>query len=147
LQSCFERIIDLNNNIESEEFREIGRLNKNSFIRNRKLTFSDLNWIILNKKGISTAMELYNYYKVKETESASVQAFSKARMNLNPEIFLELNKRYLKELYNNTPFNLYNDCIMLAVDGCVVDLWDEQVLKEEFGGTKNKKGEINLVKS
>jgi hypothetical protein len=146
LQSCFERIVDLNNNIESEEFREIGRLSDNSFTRDRALTFSDINWIILSKKGISTAMELYNYYKTKKTESVSVQAFSKARMNLDPKIFVELNKRYLEEFYGNVPFVLYKGYVMLAVDGCVMDLWNEQVLKEEFGGIKDKNGEISLVK-
>ena len=109
LQSSFERIVDLNNNVRSEEFREIGRLNENSFIRNRRLTFSDINWLILNKKGLSTAMELYNYYKVKEAESVSVQAFSKARMNLDPQVFIELNKRYLTEVYINTPIKLYKE--------------------------------------
>jgi len=147
LQSSFERIVDLNNNVMSEEFREIGRLNENSFIRNRKLTFTDINWLILNKKGLSTAMELYNYYKVKEAESVSVQAFSKARMNLDPQVFVELNKRYLTEIYTNTPIKLYKDHIMLAVDGMVADLWNEKALKEIFGGTKNKNGEINLAKA
>jgi hypothetical protein len=147
LQSSFERIIDLNNNVSSDEFRGIGRLNENSFIRNRKLTFPDLNWIILNKKGLSTAMELYNYYKTKEAENVSVQAFSKARMNLDPKIFIELNKRYLTEFYTNTPIKLYKECILLAVDGMVAELWNEEVLKEIFGGTKNKKGEISLAKA
>lgn len=147
MQSSFERIIDLNNNISSEEFREIGRLNDNSFTRNRQLTFPDVNWLILNKKGLSTAMELYNYYKVKQAESVSIQAFSKSRMNLDPEIFVELNKRYLTEIYANTDIKFYKEHIMLAVDGMVADLWNEPVIKEHFGGTTNSNGEINLAKA
>jgi len=147
LQSSFERITDLNNNLESEEFREIGRLNEKSFTRDRKLTFTDVNWIILNKKGVSTAMELYNYFKIKKADSASVQAFSKARMNLDPEIFTELNKRYLTEVYTNTPIKSFKGHVMLAVDGMVADLWNEKGIKEIFGGTKNSDGEINLAKA
>jgi hypothetical protein len=56
LQSSLERIINLNTNIKSDEFRDIGRLNEESFIRNRKLTFDDLNWLILNKKGMTNAI-------------------------------------------------------------------------------------------
>jgi hypothetical protein len=43
LQSSFERIVDLNNNVKSDEFREIGRLNENSFTKNREMTFPDIN--------------------------------------------------------------------------------------------------------
>ena len=139
--------MDLNSNIESEEFREIGRLNEKSFTRDRDLPFPDLNWFILNKKGLSTAMELYNYYKVKKAESVSVQAFSKARMNLDPEIFTKLNKRYLTEVYENTPIQKFKGRIQLAFDGMVADLWNEKTLKEVYGGTKNSEGEINLAKA
>lgn len=92
-------------------------------------------------------MELYNYYKIKETESVSVQAFSKARMNLDPKIFTELNKRYLTEIYTNTPIKSYKDHVMLAVDGMVADLWNEKSLKEIFGGIKDSNGEISLAKA
>jgi hypothetical protein len=43
----------------------IGRLNKNSFIRERKLGFRDLTWTMMNKKGMTQALELCTYNKEK----------------------------------------------------------------------------------
>ena len=146
MQSCLERIVNLDTNIRSDDFKKIGSLDEKSFIRNRKLTYPDIQWLILNKKGMTQAMELYSYYKIKKAENVTVQAFSKARKNLNPDIFTELNKSYLNELYSNVSTKYYDNRVLLAVDGCVQELWDNEKLKEIYGGTTNKNGEVTRVK-
>ena len=121
-----------------DDIREIGRLNKNSFIRNRKLPFEDISMVILNKRGMTQAMELYYFYKQKETESASNAAFSKSRVNLNPKLFNVLNVRYLTRFYEETEYETYMNRKLLIVDGSTQELLNEENLKEEYGGTTNE---------
>jgi hypothetical protein len=147
LQSCLERIINLDTNIKSDEFREIGKLNEEAFVRNRKLSFVDLNWLILNKKGMTNAMELYTYYRLKNMENISSQAFSKARMNLDPEIFKVLNEEYIHQIYLNIEYETFKGFKILAIDGCVQQLWNEPHLKEYFGEITNKNGDIVNIRT
>ena len=121
-----------------DDIREIGRLNKNSFIRNRKLPFEDISMVILNKRGMTQAMELYYFYKQKETESVSNAAFSKSRVNLNPKLFNVLNVRYLTRFYEKTEYETYMNRKLLIVDGSTQELLNEENLKEEYGGTTNE---------
>jgi len=128
----------LNKDLMDDDIREIGRLNKNSFIRNRKLPFEDISMVILNKRGMTQAMELYYFYKQKETESVSNAAFSKSRVNLNPKLFNVLNVRYLTRFYEETEYETYMNRKLLIVDGSTQELLNEENLKEEYGGTTNE---------
>jgi len=138
LYSSLERIMGLNKDLMDDDIREIGRLNKNSFIRNRKLPFEDISMVILNKRGMTQAMELYYFYKQKETESVSNAAFSKSRVNLNPKLFNVLNVRYLTRFYEETEYETYMNRKLLIVDGSTQELLNEENLKEEYGGTTNE---------
>jgi len=128
-----------------DDIREIGRLNENSFIRNRKLPFEDISMVILNKRGMTLAIELYRFYKQKEIESVSNAAFSKSRLNLNPELFNVLNIRYLTRFYEETEYETYMNRKLLIVDGSQQELLNEENLREVYGGTTNKAGEVNHV--
>lgn len=44
--------------IDSEELKTIGRLKETSFTRERKMGFKKLMKYILNKKGLTTSMEI-----------------------------------------------------------------------------------------
>ena len=138
MYSSLERIMGLNKDLMDDDIREIGRLNKNSFIRNRKLPFEDISMVILNKRGMTQAMELYYFYKQKETESVSNAAFSKSRVNLNPKLFNVLNVRYLTRFYEETEYETYMNRKLLIVDGSTQELLNEENLKEEYGGTTNE---------
>lgn len=48
--------------IDSKELKELGRLTKNSFVRERKMRFTKLIKYILNKKRLTTNMEINNFY-------------------------------------------------------------------------------------
>ena len=125
-----------------DDIRELGRLNDVSFIRNRKLPFEDISMLILNKRGMTQAMELYYFYKEKEMESVSNAAFSKSRVNLNPKLFNVLNRRYLSKIYENTEYKTFMGLKLLAIDGSIQELLNEANLREEYGGITNENGEV-----
>jgi hypothetical protein len=68
-------------------------------------------------------------------------------MNLDPEIFKVLNKEYIHQIYLNTQFETFKGFIILALDGCVQQLWNESHLKEYFGGVKDENGNIVNVRA
>ncbi|MDR3292397.1 MAG: hypothetical protein LBT10_09680 [Methanobrevibacter sp.] len=47
MMNCFNRVMSIHNNLKSSEIFDIGRLKFNSFIRNRKLNFVDMMWLII----------------------------------------------------------------------------------------------------
>jgi hypothetical protein len=108
------------------------------------LTFEDLILFILNKNGLTQAMELFSYYQMKNQENITKQAFSKSRKNLNPKMFKSLNQEYIRDIYENTDYKRFKDHIVLAIDGSVQELVNKPILKEEYGGITNN-GEIVSV--
>ncbi len=90
----------IRNKINSDELKTIGRLTENSFIRERKMGFTKLIKYILNKKGLSTNMEINNFYNdINEEESITSQSLLDQILKLNPDIFISLNNDYLKLFY------------------------------------------------
>ena len=91
----------IRNKIDSKELKELARLTKNSFIRERKMGFTKLIKYILNKKGLTTNMEINNFYNdINEEETITSQSLLDQRLKLNPEVFVSLNNDYLKMFYN-----------------------------------------------
>ncbi len=80
--------------------------NSRAFTRERKMSFKDFIWYLTFQKGRTTSMELDEYLKNKNGTyeiSISKQAFSKQRLNLKPQIFIDLYKDYLIDFYTNYP--------------------------------------------
>ena len=79
--NAFERVQNNFKRIDLEWIKELGRISKSDFTRQRKMYFEDLVRIILNKKGRTTTMEINDYYKKinKRDSRISKQAFSKQR--------------------------------------------------------------------
>lgn len=74
------------------------------------MPFEDLTKFILAKKGkTTTTMELNNYFKEieKRKNTVSKQAFSKQRQNLNPDVFVELNRDYVRRIYEQAEIKKY----------------------------------------
>ena len=61
--NAFERVQNNFKRINFERIKELGRISKSDFTRQRKMYFEDLVRIILNKKGRTTTMEINDYYK------------------------------------------------------------------------------------
>ena len=61
--------------------------NKKAFTRKRKMPVCDIIISIMTSKKQTCAMELRNFFKLKDREEISKQAYFKARQNLDPAVF------------------------------------------------------------
>ena len=93
----YKRIDKSLEDIDTKSVENEGYKNKdNAFTRERKMGFKDFIWYLTFQKGRTTSMELDEYLKNKNGTyeiSISKQAFSKQRLNLKPQIFIDLYKR------------------------------------------------------
>lgn len=129
-----DRMMNVFNNIKTDRIKNISKLNDRAFTRNRKMPLDELIRFILAKKGKTTTMELNNYFKeIKNKENTiTKQAFSKQRKNLNPEVFVELNKDYVSNFYKYADVKKYKGHIITAIDGSYLEIPNTEELREEY---------------
>jgi hypothetical protein len=98
--------------------------------------------INLARKGKTLSMEINNYFKdaAKREDRVSKQAFSKQRMNLNPEVFVILNNEYIQSIYNSSDHKTLNGYIITAIDGTVMEIPDTSELRKTFDCEKTENG-------
>ena len=119
--------------------------NISAFTRERKMGFKDFIWYLTFQKGRTTSMELDEYLKNKNGTyeiSISKQAFSKQRINLKTQIFIDIYKDYLIDFYENYPEEIktYKGYYILAIDGSMFEIPNTKELREEFKTQKNSSG-------
>ena len=131
--------------IQSKELKEKWRKSITDFTRNRKMDYEKLIHYILNKKGLSTNMEINNFFnKINEDTDMSAQALLDQRLKLKPEVFVELNEDYLKGFYSEyreTDVKNYKGYILKAIDGTDFEIPNTEKSKDAFGRVKAKEGE------
>lgn len=142
----------IRNKISSVELKDAGRLTKNSFIRERKMGFEKLIKYILNKKGLSTNMEINNFYDdINEDENISNQSLLDQRLKLNPDVFRLLNNDYLKLFYqeNKDEVKLYRGYLLKAIDGSDFEIPNTKEAKKVYGsvGTKVKDKDDTIARA
>lgn len=142
----YKRVDKSLENIDIKSINNQGYKNKdNAFTRERKMGFKDFVWYLIFQKGRTTSMELDEYLKNKNGTyeiSISKQAFSKQRLNLKPQIFIDLYKDYLKDFYHNYPEEVktYKGYHIFAIDGSMFEIPNTAELREEFKTQKNSSG-------
>ena len=122
--------------LNSKELVELGRLKKSAFTRQRKLGFCNLIGMLLNFGTRTLQSELYSFFDhvlKKADDVVTKQAFSKARKNLNPEVFRYLSDNLVKTFYRDDEFDRILDYRILAVDGTTIELPNLKELKDVFG--------------
>ena len=116
-----ERIKELAKEIESGQIKEKARKagNLSSWTRERKMPLYDILICILGKKGLSTVIEISQYFQGagKEEQAVSKQDYQKQRQQLNPEVFKILNGNYLRRFYGGEEAKTWEGYLVMAVDG------------------------------
>ena len=111
---------------------------ENKFIRERKFTFNDYITFFTCNKGFSNRCDLEDYIEDSlncDFSHYSRQALSKQRTFINPLVFKEINKQYLKEINysrNNSFFENYKGFRILAGDGSDFEIPDFDEVRKEF---------------
>ena len=131
--------------IQSEELKERWRKSITDFTRKRKMDFKKLIHYILNKRGLSTVMEINNFFdKIDEDIDMSAQSLLDQRLKLIPEVFVELNEDYLKGFYSEyreTDVKSYKGYILKAIDGSDFEIPNTEKSKDAFGRVEGSAGE------
>ncbi|MBR3003070.1 MAG: IS4 family transposase [Clostridia bacterium] len=141
---CYKRINQSIVEIKTKDSKNY-KSNINTFVRKRKMDFTDYIWYLTMQKGRTTSMELDEYLKNKNGTyeiSISKQAFSKQRQNLNPQIFIDIYKDYLLDFYSNYPEEVktYKGFYVCAIDGSLFEIPNTKELREEYKTQKNSSG-------
>ena len=95
----------------------------------------------MNKKGLTTTMELYHYYRKREGTSMNIskQGYLQQRKKLNPNVFPYLNQKYLTDFYNSNEPVLWNNHLVLAIDGSKTEVPNSLENQQVFGQIGNDK--------
>ena len=130
-------IIDIINN---DSFKNKCRINEKAFTRERKLKCKDLVLYELNKRGLSTKMEILNFNNINYVENVSAPALFKQREKLNPEAFTYLIQESLKNFYANykKEVKTYKGYILEAVDGSDFEVPNTPKAREKYNGKQKQ---------
>ena len=108
-------------------------VNEGAFTRERKMTFKDIISIILGRKGLTSRMELFDFYKKAEKKAVSKQDYSKQRMKIKEKFWIDANNAIVKQFYDELKYNKLNEYIVIAIDGSKTILPRVKELEEKYG--------------
>lgn len=85
-------------------------------------SFNDYLLFILSNKGKSLTLEIENFvenhFDDNDEKLITKEAVSKQRQKINPELFIDMNKNFIKEFLESEEYDLFvDDKIVLLVDG------------------------------
>ena len=123
------------NILGSTKFLNSSRTSDRCFTRNRKLNFKNIMLFIIRgiNKNIQSELRDFMIKVLKQDESCSKQAFSKARQNIKYEAFRELVGYSVDLFYDEAEYTKFHGYRVLAIDGSKLNLPDSSELRSEFG--------------
>ena len=109
------------------------------FTRNRKLKVSDLILYNLNKRGLTTKMELDDFIKLCAKEDVSTPALLKQREKLNADVFKYLNDESIKNFYNkfSNEVKTFKKYVLLAIDGSDFEIPNTPITRKNYKAQKS----------
>ena len=116
---------------------------ENKFSRNRKFKFRDMIKFFLFNKGSSNQNDLDDFLEDKFDEvdiELTRQNLSQQRTYVDPVVFKEISKEYLKNInynVNNSLFKTFKGFFLIAGDGSNFEIPDFEEVREEFGIKNN----------
>jgi hypothetical protein len=124
--------------LESEAFKERYRTSEKAFTRHRTLTFPIVILFLLNlvKRGLQD--ELDEFFKALNggkvaTRVVTKSAFCQARCKLDYRAFVELNQVQVDYFYQESELQRWFGLRLLAIDGSMADLPQNDAVKDHFG--------------
>jgi hypothetical protein len=102
-------------------------------------------------------IEIDDFFKefVKNVDSYDKTAFSKARLKVSPEVFRELNRMWLQDIYNEEKgIKLFQDLRIWSIDGTVLelpnmgipqDIQQSKNIKKIYGGFPTQSKEFQAI--
>lgn len=84
------------------------------------------------------------------SDKISKQAYLQQRKRLNPKVFSYLNDKYLEDFYNSPEPKLWNNYLLIAIDGSKAEVPNSQENRNSFGNSGNqhsKEGQVRALVS
>jgi hypothetical protein len=132
--------------LNDEEFKSHHRTSPKVFLRERKLTFSLVILLILQKTMKSIQLLLNEVFGQIDLDPATTSAFTQARRHLKHTAFIELNqKAIVAESYQDGTYQRYQGFRLLAIDGSKIRLPESRDIQEAFGTIKTTNGKDNQI--
>lgn len=113
-----------------------------TFCRNTKLTLERVFWLIVSRIVQSLPISLSSFFDQLNLGIPSKSAFSMKRQLIKSELFEDVNKSIVKELYTKHKMESWKGYIVLACDGSRVALPNVEKLGEDYGYYHTYQGEI-----
>lgn len=124
---------------ESELSKREFRMSNGDFTRNRKMPFKNVVYYNLNKKGLTSKMEIVEFNEIINCADISSPAVLKQREKLNADIYKEMQTVNLKDFYNNykDEVKLFKGYILSATDGSDFEIPNTNTTRVNYNSTKN----------
>ena len=120
--------------IYTKESKEKYKNKKNYFTRDRKMPFDKVVLYGLNKKGITSKMEIEDFTDLINSVDVSYPAVLKQRLKLNGKIYLDIMQTNLVDFYEKftEDVKLFHGYILTAIDGSDFEIPNTKKTREEF---------------
>lgn len=140
MKYSYKNINIVKTEIYSKSFNSKCRINEKDYIRKRKVTPRDIVLYELNRKGLSTKMEIINFNNINDIKEISSPGLFKQREKLNPEAFIHLIRLSLKEFYANykKEVKTYKGYVLLGIDGSDFEIPNTKKSREKYNGKQQE---------
>ena len=115
------------------------RTKEKYFTRNRKMNFEKVVMYNLNKKGLTSKMEIEEFNEIINSKDISSPGVLKQRKKLKAEIYKDMMQKNLIGFYNEFPdeVKLFKGYILTAIDGSDFEIPNTKLTRENYNSTKN----------
>lgn len=112
------------------------RISEKDYIRKRKVSPQDIILYELNKKGLSSKMEIINFNNINDIKNISSPGLFKQREKLNPDAFIYLMQESLKEFYvgYKKEVKTYKGYVLTGIDGSDFEIPNTKNSREKYNG-------------
>lgn len=120
--------------IKEKYIKEKYKNNPNNFLRERKMNFEKVVLYGLNKKGLTSKMEIEEFTELINMTDISSPAVLKQRLKLNGEIYLDMMQENLKGFYEKfkDEVKLFKGYILCAIDGSDFEIPNTKATREKY---------------
>lgn len=132
-----EKVVDdTKKRIDKKDFITVCRLSDKDFTRKRKVMPADIIKYELNKKGLTSKMEIRNYNKISDIKNISSSGMFQQREKLNPDAFKFLMQMNLKTFYHEykNEVKTINGYVIKAVDGSDFEVPNTKTTRKLYNG-------------
>ncbi len=126
--------------ILSKEVKEQYRKSNIFFTRERKMTFDKVVFYGLNKRGLTSKMEIEDFTKLINMVDISSPAVLKQRLKLDGKIYLDMMHNNVVDFYDkfSDEVKLINGYILTAIDGSDFEIPNTKTTRYEFNKCHEK---------